>query len=82
MLDLKAISEMNTTQWCNYIASLSNEEILTNQAMLIMAHGFILCKALYTEYSIPKENINNAFYEILLNSAKNKFETLFNIKEG
>ena len=81
MLDLKAISEMNTTEWCNYIASLSNEEILTNQTMLLMAHGFILCKALYTEYAIPKENINNAFYEILLNNKKSMLETLFKLEE-
>ena len=73
MLDLKAISKMNVQEWSSYIATLESSDIVVNNNLLNMAHGFILCKELI-KYNLTEEQINAVFYTSLLNNTINSFE--------
>ena len=73
MLDLKAISKMDVKEWSNYTATLESSDIVVNNNLLNMAHGFILCKELI-KYNLTEEQINAVFYASLLNSTINSFE--------
>ena len=73
MLDLKAISKMNVQEWSSYIATLESSDIVVNQNLLNVAHGFILCKELM-KYNLTDEQISDIFYASLLNNTINTFE--------
>ena len=65
MLDFKAISEMDTTEYSNYINTLDTETICYNKDLLNFINGFIMCKELH-KYKLEAEQINKIFYAHLI----------------
>ena len=78
MLDFKAISKMNTDEFAEYISSIRLDILpITEQQLLHMANGFILCRDLM-KYDLPEETINELFYACLLGNKVRALESVLN----